>query len=189
MRTLPGCLVGVVCFAPYSNQAKFLWWTPGAVKQKFCKGQGVCPLVLTKTSIVIQHFASASGTNFVLRTAQSAVLNTKFGFSSAQSAVRSIDKNYRHGHPALTRVPLAISALSTEREGFEPSLGLTLNLISSQAHSTALPPLQVGSSLLYRQTRQVGQRQAENGANSATEREIQFPESTELLHPVQQQRF
>ncbi len=39
--------------------------------------------------MVIQHFASASGTNFVLRTVRSTVLNTKFGFSSAQSAVNS----------------------------------------------------------------------------------------------------
>ncbi len=28
-----------------------------------------------------------------------------------------------------------------EREGFEPSVGLTLRLISSQVHSTTLPPL------------------------------------------------
>jgi hypothetical protein len=30
----------------------------------------------------------------------------------------------------------------TERGGFEPPLGVTPNLISSQAHSTTLPPLQ-----------------------------------------------
>ncbi len=31
--------------------------------------------------------------------------------------------------------------LVAEREGFEPSVGLTLRLISSQVHSTTLPPL------------------------------------------------
>ncbi len=31
--------------------------------------------------------------------------------------------------------------MGTERGGFEPPLGVTPNLISSQAHSTTLPPL------------------------------------------------
>ena len=34
-----------------------------------------------------------------------------------------------------------------EREGFEPSVGLTLRLISSQVHSTTLPPLRIDGSL------------------------------------------
>ena len=34
-----------------------------------------------------------------------------------------------------------------EREGFEPSVGLTLRLISSQVHSTTLPPLRTEYSL------------------------------------------
>ena len=34
-----------------------------------------------------------------------------------------------------------------EREGFEPSVGLTLRLISSQVHSTTLPPLLTDKSL------------------------------------------
>ncbi len=33
--------------------------------------------------------------------------------------------------------------LVAEREGFEPSVGLTLRLISSQVHSTTLPPLRI----------------------------------------------
>jgi hypothetical protein len=31
-----------------------------------------------------------------------------------------------------------------EGEGFEPSVGLHLRLISNQVHSTALPPLRIG---------------------------------------------
>jgi hypothetical protein len=34
-----------------------------------------------------------------------------------------------------------------EREGFEPSVGLTLRLISSQVHSTTLPPLRTEGQL------------------------------------------
>ena len=37
--------------------------------------------------------------------------------------------------------------LLAEREGFEPSVGLTLRLISSQVHSTTLPPLRNDNSL------------------------------------------
>ena len=33
-----------------------------------------------------------------------------------------------------------------EREGFEPSVGLPLRLISSQVHSTTLPPLRSAES-------------------------------------------
>jgi hypothetical protein len=40
----------------------------------------------------------------------------------------------------------------TEREGFEPSEGLTLQQISSLPHSTTLPPLQNGSGLSYRRS-------------------------------------
>ncbi len=35
-----------------------------------------------------------------------------------------------------------ITNLSTERVGFEPTESLRIHLISSQAHSTTLPPLQ-----------------------------------------------
>ena len=34
-----------------------------------------------------------------------------------------------------------------EREGFEPSVGLPLRLISSQVHSTTLPPLRSAESV------------------------------------------
>ena len=37
--------------------------------------------------------------------------------------------------------------LVAEREGFEPSVGLTLRLISSQVHSTTLPPLRTEGQL------------------------------------------
>ncbi len=35
-----------------------------------------------------------------------------------------------------------------EEEGFEPSLGLPLGLISSQVHSTTLPPLRICFNML-----------------------------------------
>lgn len=35
-----------------------------------------------------------------------------------------------------------MDAKLAEREGFEPSVGIYLRLISSQVHSTTLPPLQ-----------------------------------------------
>ena len=37
-----------------------------------------------------------------------------------------------------------------EREGFEPPVRFTVQLISSQPHSTTLPPLQGGRSIHYR---------------------------------------
>jgi hypothetical protein len=39
--------------------------------------------------------------------------------------------------------PTFLSKIRTEREGFEPSDGLTHQQISSLPHSTTLPPLQV----------------------------------------------
>ena len=44
---------------------------------------------------------------------------------------------------AKTRKALLVA----EREGFEPSVGLTLRLISSQVHSTTLPPLRTEGQL------------------------------------------
>ena len=37
-----------------------------------------------------------------------------------------------------------------ERVGFEPTVGLTLRLISSQVHSTTLPPLRTIYNMAYR---------------------------------------
>ena len=39
--------------------------------------------------------------------------------------------------------------LRTEREGFEPSLGLTLKQFSRLPHSTTLPPLQKCRLMVY----------------------------------------
>lgn len=79
----------------------------------------------------IQRFASASGTNFVLRTMRSAVLNTKFGFSSAQSAIFNFDcesvncllrENFQRRQqsvPPLTSVDFDFSA-ALFLEGWHP---------------------------------------------------------------------
>jgi ABC-type thiamin/hydroxymethylpyrimidine transport system permease subunit len=47
---------------------------------------------------------------------------------------------------ALPQSLIKLLALA-EREGFEPSVGLTLRLISSQVHSTTLPPLRTEGQL------------------------------------------
>ena len=46
-------------------------------------------------------------------------------------------------------LPCFIGGLA-EREGFEPSDGLPHRLISSQVHSTTLPPLRDSKARLYR---------------------------------------
>lgn len=54
--------------------------------------------------------------------------------------------------PELIRKPLLELCFSfawTERGGFEPPEGLTLQQISSLPHSTALPPLQVWFCLFF----------------------------------------
>ena len=42
---------------------------------------------------------------------------------------------------------LALPVDLAEREGFEPSVPLTVRLISSQVHSTTLPPLRTENGL------------------------------------------
>ena len=45
--------------------------------------------------------------------------------------------------PQSLEIPIDLA----EREGFEPSVPLTVRLISSQVHSTTLPPLRTKKSL------------------------------------------
>ena len=42
---------------------------------------------------------------------------------------------------------MALNVKLAERVGFEPTVGLNLRLISSQVHSTTLPPLRKGGIL------------------------------------------